>query len=756
MYRVFPLLVTALAILALGATACETTELDPKFCMSDADCPADQFCIDRGVCMPRSSADGDVPDGDTVDIPEIEWENWEEECSGEPDKAQPPVCMTWTCLPAAPPQCWDCMLMADPGQNGDICADDVGNPGICNDGVCQTFVDGDVDDTVVDGDEPDWDRDEYDEPWDQPWDEPDTDYIDQPYCTDDQCCIDALGDTCAVLDPATLECNVPACRRNRDCRCKDCGPEGQSYCDRDTGMCMCEGQECTDNDPPYCSGDLLYFCENGEWVFVDCRPTACVSYGNGAICEEPVDGDEDIDVIDGDEDEGPMDCTVDEDCPWGYGCVYNICQYMNECMEARDCNVGETCENVGNFNQCRPVYNQCETDADCPWGEVCISDPKGNYCQASGECATDADCPEGFVCVAGDQGYVCEPVGNQCEVHTDCDFGYRCNTDASPFYCEEASQCRSDADCPSFQTCQVVENWKECQFGGSEFCQSDADCPAGSYCEVIFGNFGQCRSLNECSTDAECPAGMECELNEQLGYNECIEVNPCQTDEDCGFGFRCVPGDDRNVCEYANECSNSEDCAQWEVCQPEGNWNVCSINTQPDFCQGDEDCPEGSYCDLVFGLFGTCKSKDECQVDADCPQGTVCESNGTYNECVATNPQQCWFDFQCPDGWACVDNVCDPPSAVECPELDKTWTVWNSSCQLVTAGQSFTFQPEDGCNGSIIQGDLGIPVGNFSEGEDGASYDISLMFMYQCTASSNLGLFLTLDCGDCQVSLGGM
>jgi len=449
---------------------------------------------------------------------------------------------------------------------------------------------------------------------------------------------------------------------------------------------------CSRNDDPYCQGSLLYYCNGQDWVPRNCAPQSCISFDGGAICGEAADGDED-------QAEQPL-CTADKQCPFGFRCLEGACRYAN----------------------------QCEADEHCAIGYLCVADEQVMVCAPGDTCASDADCP----------------------------YGQRCDTAASPSLCVNASTCAADKDCPSFQTCQDAGHWKECRFSLGSFCSGDADCPAGSYCDAVFGTYGTCKSLNECETDDDCQPGMECVYDRDVSYNRCINQVRCVVDTDCGFGYVCQAGDGGNTCVYANQCTGDDQCASWEVCEASGNYNICRINTQPNFCSSDEDCDQGLYCDTVFGLFGLCKSRDLCLVDEDCPQGTVCQSNGQFMACTDPTPQSCLLDLQCPEGWQCLDGLCQPPqSQAGCPALEKTWTVWNSTCLLLTTGMTLVFTAENGCSGTVSNGQTGIPVGSFSTGDQAGVYAVSVL-LSQCSASISLELFMTLDCGSCQASLGGL
>ncbi|RJO63282.1 MAG: hypothetical protein C4523_21195 [Myxococcales bacterium] len=543
-------------------------------------------------------------------------------------------------------------------------------------------------------------------------------------------------------------------------------PDGDS--DGDEGPCEPEATRCKDEK-------VVEVCnDQGEWVFgetcfddTECRRGQCAPVADGDADgekdgDEAEDGDAPSDgdtLTDGDQPidgDGETHCTSNVDCPFGFACLPDAegdgCVYRNECETAEDCQLGYRCIPEDNWNVCAPRPNLCEEDADCPYGYACLPTPEGwRNCVEQNECATDEDCEKGLVCLEGAQWRVCQVSGDVCRENRDCDFGYVCNAELAPPVCQWASTCETDADCSAFEVCAVVDNWKECKLNTSpDICQSDADCDPGEFCEIVFGGYGSCRSLNQCTSDAQCPEYYKCEFN-GTAY-ECVEQAPCQRNEDCGFGFRCVQAQPRNLCEYANGCASDADCQAWETCQTVGNWTECKIGTSG-FCSSDADCDANQYCDTVLGPFGTCRSRNQCYVDEDCDAGLVCKSNGTYNECVPASSQGCWLDFQCPEGWRCLNNVCRPQYEGMCTEAEGTWTIWLSTCALMTVGQSLEFIPEDGCKGRVNSPTLNLPVGTFEKTGD-AHYNVVMAFILQCQADITLGTLMNLDCGSCTAQLG--
>jgi hypothetical protein len=374
--------------------------------------------------------------------------------------------------------------------------------------------------------------------------------------------------------------------------------------------------------------------------------------------------------------------------------------------------------------------------------------PSGRrVCANRNECIRNEDCPEGLWCLPGLQWFVCEVPQDQCQGNADCNFHYRCNTAVTPHACVYASECRDDPDCGFGRICRQQDNWKVCKVG-LDVCASDADCPPDMYCDGIVLGVGSCKSRDQCRTDADCASWQVCESNgiffvcmdaEQCTrhqdcdygfkclyaqpHNRCVPASECSRDSDCGPNARCVAGTQWNVCRalevpcsvdadcefgyhcdtgttpatcrYASTCRSDADCGANSTCEVVGHWKECRFDFNPSFCTTDRDCALSEYCDLGLLGFGTCKSRNECDQDWDCPRDFRCLSNGVYNVCLdATNCQQ---HADCPLGYRCEPaipynqcqyaNECTKDAdcaATEACVFDGNWTrcklAWNGVC----------------------------------------------------------------------------
>lgn len=330
-----------------------------------------------------------------------------------------------------------------------------------------------------------------------------------------------------------------------------------------------------------------------------------------------------------------------------------------------------------------------------------------------------------------------------CQINSDCPFGSRCDTTLSPHECLPMSTCVNDLDCATYEKCAIVDNWKQCQVDlAPHQCDSEGTCGFGEVCEDIYGVFKVCRSLNECTTSDECLEQQTCESNGQ--YLLCVTV--CQTDLDCGFGYRCEAAMPHNVCSYANECIRDSDCPSFNTCEAFGNWMKCTVNATGKFCSDDDGCDPAEYCDLLIGPVGGCKSRDQCHIDDDCGINLICQSNGVYYECVPETPKDCFIDQQCPSGWACsANNICVPPYAGVCPEVEGVWITLLSENPLVPQGMSYEFVPESGCTGKVVPKDQQFETGSFSQKSPGI-YEVKMALFLTCEGQLTMATIMELTC----------
>ena len=231
---------------------------------------------------------------------------------------------------------------------------------------------------------------------------------------------------------------------------------------------------------------------------------------------------------------GPVQCTVNIDCPMGQFCVSGgcvQCQTDDQCAAPLRCFDG--------------VCTQCGTDADCEPGLACV----GATCVQA--CTTTADCPAGRECIDGG----C--LGTECTTNADCTdpdqcVGGRCGTvilatcQGHLFQCgdgidndQDGLTDMNDHDC--LGPCSNNEgNFHNCiPGGGSNACVVDCyfDKDSGSGNDTCEWDHG-CDPL-ETAEGQECPYLCAdtpgCNLGTQT-VDECISgctAGPTATNRQC-------------------------------------------------------------------------------------------------------------------------------------------------------------------------------------------------------------------------------
>lgn len=221
-----------------------------------------------------------------------------------------------------------------------------------------------------------------------------------------------------------------------------------------------------------------------------------------------------------------------------------------------------------------------------------------------------------------------------------------------------------------------------------------------------------CLDDEECAglePDVDCEGEWACEDGACVFHCDDVTEPPdseCVMDDDCGPNQHCEIVD----C-WAPPCGEGEPCAL--CCMPIGE----CVDDDPGECLGDEDCPDGFYCEPMvwfdeaplpggdsagceeapaemppFGM-GQCVPlpQPECINDADCGPGFVCEllddcvplpcdddpnmgceelACMPFGICVPDQPDpECFDDSDCPPGFAC--EFMDGPGACDCPPGDE-------------------------------------------------------------------------------------
>ena len=265
------------------------------------------------------------------------------------------------------------------------------------------------------------------------------------------------------------------------------------------------------------------------------------------------------------------ECQIDLDCGTGFTCLDWVCKSVCEGVE---CDSGMRCN--PETGECEPMPctispQPCNRDSDCEGNLHC--DPVGRGC---------TECPRGFFCNI----HECFALNLECDAHTDCAIGERCNPDSHR--CESyPDSCETDKECtPKY--CNLYTN--VCQdepFTG--VCRSHAECHLAFgeeyFCHERLQNCvlpietGQCYDTEDCGD-----ALLVCDLKS----NTCAERGTvCGVDSDCDPNHTCMNGVCLYVCPVT--CDVDEECAYGDMCR-----NHCCVEDQS--CWDDYDCSLPNYC----------------------------------------------------------------------------------------------------------------------------------------------------------------
>jgi len=140
---------------------------------------------------------------------------------------------------------------------------------------------------------------------------------------------------------------------------------------------------------------------------------------------------------------------------------------------------------------CGPKYPDCENDGHCKeHGEYCV-DKKCRKCRDDSHCNAANKCK------------ICDSNTYTCEHRPGC--------------------CMNDLDCPNGR-CWISVGQETGNCGPQ--CKSDADCPPDQYCEV-----NVCRPKAECKTDGDCGPDEEC-VNGKCEKKKTCQLEPIYFDFD--------------------------------------------------------------------------------------------------------------------------------------------------------------------------------------------------------------------------------
>jgi hypothetical protein len=337
-------------------------------------------------------------------------------------------------------------------------------------------------------------------------------------------------------------------------------------------------------------------------------------------------------------------CTVDDECgdeadrcvafP---GSLSSATFCAAACGAGDVCPDGQVCRDTAKGRQCLPAAGRCAG------GSAACNPDSGTACQRDSECnaAEDQVCDTvGRRCVAaratcaGDQ--VCDPTSRacvaKCRLNDECALRYAgdrnwiCVNNA----CVRALTCEGDGDCPS--STQWCFKEPTAPAGESGVCQTtcngDEDCPLGQRClndDVTARRRCQdsCRDNAGCPLNTTCDGGrcvstgaggaQRCQVKEVCGFRQVCSANSCVTQaQHCSSCSSGCPGGSCVSVPYAAGCGNTSTTCAPKTCNlSTGGQLGCGVGVNGCYCTAqrclvnctnDSQCPNGFYCEELFGL----------------------------------------------------------------------------------------------------------------------------------------------------------
>ena len=559
-----------------------------------------------------------------------------------------------------------------------------------------------------------------------------------------------------MCDPETKTCIKPECRNPSQCPdeedCVDFKCKVKEACDDNTKcktittytvngettqVCVankCEtgcseynacayGFECVGNkcvQISYCKNDRNCFppfrCEKGQCVYIRCLNSNCppgqycdennicslfINCGENNFCPKNTTCEDNMCVP-----TNPSDCTIKEDCDYGFACEGKKC-VKYKCPSTCQYCYKDTClDNCNDYVKCPPGFkcqsNRCVPEAKCNCNGKDVACYLGACITVI--CLIDEHCPGELRCNRGQK--VCTLEG--CRSDNNCKASFICPKEGT---CKLPEECVSDSDCPKQHFCTFYMGRKICKIINIEEncnrCSQDQECDCMTSSGCICRNIGE--YARRCSYDGDCPERYYCDINEQ----KCKPITSCYIQADCIQGYSCDPKTkkcirnydkcrigyhyirDKNMCVpkcpydkkicnlayYLSECKDNI-CVPTE-CSPkcEAGYectsnNVCIRKSCTDckYCTSDYDCPPEEMCKFgqCIKSCGTCPKLQKCVKGFCTEDENVCKKKDGYilinGLCIKV--PECKFKSNCPSGMDCVKGFCKTVETTEFCNFD--------------------------------------------------------------------------------------
>jgi len=397
-------------------------------------------------------------------------------------------------------------------------------------------------------------------------------------------------------------------------------------------------------------GPYMYFrpCETGAWCDASSQCKAMGAVGDSCVGGDS--GNYGADCLSGNCTnanhcaEAPVlkalgdECTIDTD-------GYDDCEGSGECINCRPDSAGgvNACRVLGGVGAyCRDL-DDCVSDLGCK-DNACAAEVAGSPCSAGAGTTSQLVCANGLTCVSNVAACEQYTTAQQCNSQVP-----DCGWDSGWEICDFGlGTCYAAADIPTSGPCL---NGHAC--GTGTYCRlSDTTCqpPAtenqpcstttGPPCATGLVCFEDvCRK--SCDYNQDCQAGYSCGTNYM-----CQPLTPtaCGDSTMCPADFYCVVPPDPCYLQHADVCSKLELCTAGadSYCVPVANCMALS----PDTCTDNPDC----FVDASYGCQSTCY---RITAQATCTANPACSWDANNGYCDS----KCFYqatDTECMAVAGCV------------------------------------------------------------------------------------------------------
>ncbi len=323
-------------------------------------------------------------------------------------------------------------------------------------------------------------------------------------------------------------------------------------------------------------------------------------------------------------------CSSAYDCAAGQGCYGNghcgACSSDEECRTSERCNTSTgVCAAPAPTAPATPtppsttvlgdMGSACVYSTDCMSGLFCLGSGSTGFCTrmciGSGGGST-TDCPSGNACV--------NMTASPWDGLSVCMAPHNLSTDypGRPFTQSPGSSCLSGNAC---QTAICYSDTSEC----ARTCRANRDCAAGEVCWDAWSDT-EMLGVQVCSGSdtfsflaqgARCTSGAECDSGVCAGTCSGTQ-NPCNSNSDCSSGT--CSGTCTNHCRTQSDCTTQQRCAPWAAVLANNSFNdvtmVCLTKPGSGTVAEGGSCSTHTQCRSGWCMNGSCTQT--CALNTDC------------------------------------------------------------------------------------------------------------------------------------------